>query len=66
MMETTKATAFWQSKKLSYHFQNSVQFILNGKDDSKRHSLGATASCGSCGDGPCGIGGCGSSGCDNY
>ena len=66
MMNTTKATAFWQSKKPSYFFQNSAQFILNGKDNSKRHSLGATASCGACGDGPCGVGGCGRSGCDSY
>mgnify|MGYP004637458777 CR=1 FL=1 len=50
MMNTTKATAFWQSKKPNYCFQNSAQFILNGRDNSKRHSLGATASCGACGD----------------
>ncbi|MEI3394437.1 MAG: hypothetical protein V8R82_01820 [Clostridia bacterium] len=63
---STAATAFWGKSKANYCFENSVQFVLNGKDGSKRRVLGATSSANECGDGPCGIGGCGESGCDNY
>ena len=64
---STKATAFWNKGRASYNFQNSAQFVLTGKEkDSKRKLLGATSSCGSCGEGGCGIGGCGDSGCDSY
>ncbi len=62
----TGATAFWKEREASYCFHNSVQFVLNGKDNSKRQTLGATSSASECGDGPCGVGGCGSSGCDSY
>lgn len=64
---STKATAFWNKKNANYNFQNSAQFVLTGKEnDSKHRTLGATSSCGSCGEGGCGIGGCGSGGCDSY
>lgn len=59
---STAATAFWGRSEANYCFENSVQYVLNGKDGSKRGMLGATE----CGDGPCGIGGCGDSGCDSY